>query len=663
MDPRFLEDDELQVELNIRGLDKKEVRAIEILSTIIEEEIAGLRPVAIQVHSDVKTIVGECSAIQSKLSSIRIQSGEQDELNKCRSRLYHLLGRVNRISNKSGSHAQVSRLKAEIELGLETCNAWITGQLVERPAEVVRDSLEEAAQRQFRALTEVAHADQASSSSFEPVHHSPKNQLLQPNQPSSVDEITIEEDNPEASNLPIDANQSPSSIQNQHVHLYPEEVMANMNWQNAQLSPNSNQGNEPNHNASAMRRQERIVQTRDSTYHGFVPPPAAGNAFHPQRAPHPNSHCAQSAHLENHRDRFGQQGSFVGFDRHQGNTSQWWAMSKWPIRFAGTSRDLPVDEFIFRVETLARLGNIPQPALALGLHQLLGGAVADWYWIYIRNEPNATWLQVKNSLIFAFQSNVSDDAIRRLIMYRLQRPGERFMEFCVALQGLEVRLANRMSEFELLNTMKRNMLPHLQDRILFFPVNSILQLQQRVRQIEELMQRQSEVHNMRRSDLKIHELSVPPPAYVAGHTEPTRHSIFSSDESLVNMLNGQAGAFNISSNENQNPFSSLPPGYSIVGPPPQPQGQFDYVNAISPADRNNLTICWNCDDIGHSYTDCQKPRCIFCYSCGTKGFIKGNCPTCSVRLLQGNAPRNARLAGSLGVERPPGHHQAFRPPR
>lgn len=61
------------------------------------------------------------------------------------------------------------------------------------------------------------------------------------------------------------------------------------------------------------------------------------------------------------------------------NPSQTWVMGKWPLRFGGRPNDLPVDEFIFRTETLARQANLSQPSLALGLHQILNGSSASWY--------------------------------------------------------------------------------------------------------------------------------------------------------------------------------------------------------------------------------------------------------------------------------------------
>lgn len=161
-----------------------------------------------------------------------------------------------------------------------------------------------------------------------------------------------------------------------------------------------------------------------------------------------------------------------------------WSMSKWPLRFGGGPRDMPVDEFLFRTETLARVGNLSQVSLTWGLHQVLTGSAASWYWVFIRNTPHATWPQMRAAFRFAFQSNVSDSAIRRQINDRLQRSGERFMEFCLAIQEMAVRLTNRMCDAELMEILRRNMLSSLQDHLLFQPTASVFELQLRCQQLD-----------------------------------------------------------------------------------------------------------------------------------------------------------------------------------
>lgn len=40
-------------------------------------------------------------------------------------------------------------------------------------------------------------------------------------------------------------------------------------------------------------------------------------------------------------------------------------------------------------------------------------------------------------------------------------------------------------------------------------------------------------------------------------------------------------------------------------------------------DRNT---CWNCREDGHWYTNCPKPRAVFCFVCGEPSFTVKTCP-------------------------------------
>lgn len=660
MDPRFLEEDEFHLELEIRGIDKCNDQAVEILRSTIEEEASGLKQAPSSLHLSFRTIHSECSVVQWKLSTILVQSGDIRELAKCRSRYLHLLGRVTRLTLHSGSHAQVARLKSEIEEGLLKCTNWIESQLNTNTAVNVQETMEQAAQVHARSLVQTVRSERNLNYPSASVQHSPKDldrieqafqeqdktiiQVVQDRIETNVTEAQLQH-SPTGQlvpllNLTIDAGQSSPVNNRPEQHLFPEAVVNN-NGQNCELSPDTGYRYGVRHNNPSADQNEYAVATPNLIPHGTLGA-TLSNAHQANFATQNMS--TPGPHHERASDR--------GF---QSNISQGWRMSKWSLRFAGSSQDLAVDEFLFRVETLARLENLPLTALTLGLHQLLTGAAAAWYWIYIRREPKATWAQFKEALTFAFQSNISDAAIRRLIMDRLQRPGERFMEFCIEVQGLEVRLLRRMKEVELLDTLRRNMLPLLQDRLLFVVINSILELQQRVRQIEDLTQRQLEVHHIRRPSGKIHELSYPPPAVVADDVDWSRQppgNYFVEPSTNSDVLR----------NIHMTPLSQLPPGYSTVGTFPQAAGQLDCVNAISTVDRNSLSICWNCDDIGHTYMDCTRTRRIFCYGCGTKDVVRPQCPKCSVRILSGNAQRNARQSVPTGIQRALGH-QAFRPPQ
>lgn len=54
------------------------------------------------------------------------------------------------------------------------------------------------------------------------------------------------------------------------------------------------------------------------------------------------------------------------------------------------------------------------------------------------------------------------------------------------------------------------------------------------------------------------------------------------------------------------------------------------VEAMATGPQNNMTVCWNCKDIGHTFSQCKLPKqSTFCYSCGANGVIKANCHKCA----------------------------------
>lgn len=310
-----------------------------------------------------------------------------------------------------------------------------------------------------------------------------------------------------------------------------------------------------------------------------------------------------------------------------------------------------MEEFIFRVETLARVGNVSEAALAYGLHQILSDAAASWFWVYIRGHPDATWAQVKAELIFAFRSGASDAAIMRQIHDRLQRQGERFMEFCLAIQELASRLRRPMAAADLLDVVRRNMAPAYQDRLLFRPVDTLHELQELCQRVEEMWRSQNEVHQSRRPQPRVSEISA---------------------------IDGRLGSSWMSHWPNQPPSSPWWPADAIHSsqPPPEasfpPYGfqshqsctpqqpnyfatdpsvanaaaadeQYDWVCAMdATSKRGEYSVCWNCDDLGHTFMDCTVARKVFCFGCGAKNVFRPRCPKCSVARVQGNGMRNGR---------------------
>lgn len=586
MDPRLLEQDEVEVELDIRGLNVAEPNAIENLVGIIDDELGKTRTVPAGLHSSFRTVGSEVSELQWKLASIVVSKGDIEELSRGHARLLHLYGRVVRLEPHSGGHKGLGRLKVEIGDRLTSFVNLLAAQLATTPPDVDSGNLN-AETKQGDGTISKDGSDGKASGAWGGHHN------------------LLSEDTTSKGAIPKVIDITSPSVHTKIVSKPLETLLRPL------TSPTKIQLHFPSSVANPGRYDGQTLGS--SSYVQF-----------PQTTSHSTHNLGTHVPQPNYSD-FQQRSSPQYL-----NVSQGWSMSKWPLRFSGGPKDLPIDEFIFRTETLARLSNLPQTALTLGLHQLLTGSASSWYWVFLRNQPNATWAQTRTSIICAFQSNESDAAIRRQIMDRLQRPGERYMEFQLAVQELEVRLATRMGEVELMETLRRNLLPHIQDRLLFVPIHSIYELQARVHQVEEHSQRQLEVQHLRRPTHRIHEITANPPL---DNFTPNYTPI--SFPNLSYPPPPWCGA-----DVRSNPFAA-----QIIPPESKLQWEENQANLCALGaveDRNQFVVCWNCDEMGHTFIDCEAPRIIFCYGCGMKNFVRPQCPKCSFRAVQGNGRGSVR---------------------
>lgn len=652
MDPDVLDHDELMIELSVRDLDSGDVRAIEMLRGMLVEESSGLREPPSKLHQ-FRTLTAELAECQKKLSVLAFDltslSSIPNEamLLRCGSRICHLRSRVHRLKPSTGYHAQLLRLEQETE------------EMVARYTEMIRAGQESA---------------ELGAASLESQRHSLMSVLkIVPHNPASSARSSLENgggiqqriDQPQRG---LPAVSSGSGPQTHSPPPFLQDMMANLFAPN-QISaaqqclsfterglpahrltqPNAVQADVPFRreiSGSVPLNSHEVVQAPLS-----VPQAAVGGAAIPAVAGRAPAMVG---------------GGPAGVPPGAANGgANGWTMLKWPLRFGGGPRDMPVDEFLFRTETLARVGNLSHVALTWGLHQILTGAAASWYWVYIRSEPNATWPQVRAALTFAFQSNISDTAIRRQINERLQQQGERFMDFCLAIQELAVRLANRMSDAELLETLRRNMLPALQDQLLFLPTATVFDLQRRCKQIEELWQRQSEVQQARRASMKVHEIagsSVPYRQPIADSWPEFQTPIVSAPVQPETFLRPAAQATEAVSagptevvRQTANPFHTTSYPTQAGEHDSGAEDQRYWLCAVESVanKRNEYTVCWNCDDLGHTFLDCTVVRRIFCYGCGAKNVFRPQCPKCSIAKLQGNGKRNGRQTGAPNAEQSP----------
>lgn len=55
----------------------------------------------------------------------------------------------------------------------------------------------------------------------------------------------------------------------------------------------------------------------------------------------------------------------------------------WGLKYDGSSKSIPIERFLFRVETLQKRHEISQEDLCANFHVLLDGTAQEWFWLYM----------------------------------------------------------------------------------------------------------------------------------------------------------------------------------------------------------------------------------------------------------------------------------------
>lgn len=252
-------------------------------------------------------------------------------------------------------------------------------------------------------------------------------------------------------------------------------------------------------------------------------------------------------------------------------------------------------DFIFRIEKQARIHGISAQTLLIGIGDLLEGRAAQWFWTFQQQRINATWDQLKTAFMRRYAAHRdSDFEIRAKIEARKQRHGESFNDFCQDVEALEVRLTHRMQENVMVEVLKRNMSMPLQKALWRDRITSVDDLLDICNDYERICEEENLQASRQRN--RISELS----------QLQTDQSLYAQNTDFLS-------------------------------------GESHVVDALqSGMTRNDLTICWNCKEIGHPFTLCKSPRQhLFCFSCGMSGVVKASCHKCS-----GNSRKDVAMAAA-----------------
>lgn len=295
-------------------------------------------------------------------------------------------------------------------------------------------------------------------------------------------------------------------------------------------------------------------------------------------------------------------------------------VEKWKLRFSGDSRGISVENFLYKASKLAEREGVSEHTLLRDIHMLLEGAASDWFFTYV--DDLITWEDFKNGITYRFGNPNKDQGIRSKIQERKQQRGESFIAFVSEIEKLNRMLSKPLSRRRKFEVIWDNMRQHYRSKISIVRVRDLqhlIDLNYRIDAADHQLHQPGVDHFVRRPINQIEAAE-----YVSEDEE--------EQEATVNHVKGQY--------QRNRPPASRP----FSGPTQQVQGNRQAENGEPGLARLS---CWNCQEEGHGWRQCTKPRNIFCYGCGNLGRTIRSCERC-VRQevvpesgIQGNLRRGA----------------------
>lgn len=270
-------------------------------------------------------------------------------------------------------------------------------------------------------------------------------------------------------------------------------------------------------------------------------------------------------------------------------------LSKWSIKFYGTSKTPLVEDFIFRVDRLQRSYGCPDQELVDGFHHLLEGRANQWYWDRIQLHPNLNLKNLRIDIVREFQRYHKNVDVLRQIMDRRQGRDEKATRFIDSINSLRTQLREPLQDYEVVVIIKAGLKPKLPHLIFGTQIYSVEHLRNECRRAEELLDREYQ----QKSRLGI------PGRTVNELYEPNTVDDCTSVEEV----------------RFRNNIRKLPPA-----DPPR---------------------CWNCRESRHTFRQCTSTqRALFCFRCGAQGVTSPQCQTCKQGNTNatGGEPRSVKTA-------------------
>lgn len=264
---------------------------------------------------------------------------------------------------------------------------------------------------------------------------------------------------------------------------------------------------------------------------------------------------------------------------------------KWNVKFSGDKGSKMTASDFLNILALKRdAHDVTWELIGAHFDNLLEGRALNWYYMYRKRNPQTEWSTLKEAFCQHFSRRETDEEIMVKIANRRQYEKESFDEFCDAMTDLRNQLTIDYSDEQMIGLLRNNCKLGIRQMLATYSPSNLNDFVDKGK--DKLLGSSSQ--QVRR----IHEVQTVVPF-------PIGSSDYSSE---------------------------------IQGCLPQ-LNPIPMVEAFRNSHSQNLK-CWNCDEVGHGFVDCEKERSLFCYKCGYKNVTCRNCVKCKIfgcrRLFPGN---------------------------
>lgn len=248
------------------------------------------------------------------------------------------------------------------------------------------------------------------------------------------------------------------------------------------------------------------------------------------------------------------------------------------IKFSGKNQSL--NNFLLKINEFCLAYNINKNQLINFAHEFFENEALHWFRAN-RNQINS-WYELEQQLKSVFLPVDFELELWHEILNRTQGSNERSLIYIAIMENLFSRLISPLSDNQKLQIILRNLQPYIQNQLSLRQPVSLTELKSLCKLIEDSKDR---IQNFKEPPVRNSNTLEPDLAYTKN----------------INSLRNKC--------------------------------QINEIHEINKSQSNTVSPrCYNCGLNGHVFTNCRKPRNLFCFNCGHKNVTKRNCPKCSKNL-------------------------------